>query len=124
MYDNTRIVPIKDLHFSKQTNTLPAELIDRITLIHHSFRDYLSVPLEKTIDNFKYDKNPESEIRVWEHMAGVLLTLKYQDNWSEDKLKSAVKVVLGISTGMIQDNDLDKESTEHIVEIWNNRESA
>lgn len=124
MDDDVKMVPIKDLHFKKQTNALPAELVDRITLIHYVFRDYLSVTLDKTIDNFKYDKHPESEIQVWEHMASVILTLKYQHNWSEDMLKGAVKVVLGLSTGMIQNNDLDKESTERIVEIWNSREPA
>ncbi len=122
MDDGTRMVPIEDLHFKKQANQLPAELIDRITLIYYVFRDYLSVTLEKTIDNFKYDKDPEREIRIWEHMASVILALKYQHNWTDDKLKSAAKVLLGLSTGAIQDNDLDKESTEEIINSWNNRE--
>jgi hypothetical protein len=120
MDDNIKIVPIEDLRFKKQTSALSVDLIDRITLIHHVFRDYLTISLEKTIDNFKYDKHPENEIRVWEHMAYVILTLKFKYNWSDKNVKSAIKVVLGLSAGAIQDNDLDKVSTEQIVKIWNN----
>lgn len=39
--DDTRMVPIEDLKFQKQTETLPVDLIDHIALIHHAFRDRL-----------------------------------------------------------------------------------
>lgn len=121
MNDDAHMIPIEDLHFQKKTTTLPPELIDRITLIHHVFRDYLSATLDETIENFKYDTDPESEIRVWEHMASVVLALKYQFNWPPEKMIPAVKVVLGLSMGSIQDNSLDASSTEQIMAIWTNR---
>ncbi len=121
MDDNIQMVPIDDLSFTKRTDALPAELIDRIVLIHNVFRDYLSVTLEKTIDNFKYDINPEQEIRVWEHMASVILALKYQENWPADKIALAVKVVLGLSMGAVQDNELNVQDTDQIKSLWNKR---
>jgi hypothetical protein len=117
-----RVVPVDDLKFQKRTEELPADLIDRITLIHHAFRDYLSVTLEETIDNFKYDAQPENEIRVWEHMAKTVLTLRYELGWPPEKVAAAVKVVLGLSMGAVQDNTLDQASTEQVVAAWNKRD--
>lgn len=118
MDNDTRMVSINDLSFEKQTAVLPADLVDRITLIHHAFRGYLSATLDETIDNFKYDQHPENEIRVWEHMASVILTLQYQFGWPHEKVAAAVKVVLGLSMGAIQENSLDANSTEQIIELW------
>lgn len=121
MDDDLQMIPIDDLHFVRRTDTLPAELVDRITLIHHVFRNFLHATLDETIDNFKHDKNPEEEVRIWEHMASVILALQYQCDWPQDKVAAAVRVVLGLSMGMIQDNTLDKASTDQIIALWNDR---
>ena len=118
MDDASRMIPIEDVQFTKQTQALPASLVDRITLIHHAFRNYLGATLEETIDNFTYDQDPEREIRVWEHMASIILTLKYQQGWPDEKVAAAVKVVLGLSMGAIQGNTLDEASTQQIVTLW------
>lgn len=119
--DNIIRVPIKDLHFKKKAETLPAELVDRIIIIHEVFKDYLSTTLEKTIDNFKYDSHPEKEVCIWEHMASTIITLKRQEGWAEEKMKAAVKVVLCLSMGEIQENTLSEEDTKKIIATWVDR---
>lgn len=119
--DDIQMVPIDDLHFEKKADSLPAELINRITLIYHTFRPYLNASLEQTIDNFKYDTNPDKEIALWERMGQTVLTLKYQDNWTDEKIAMAVKVVLGLSMGQIQGNELGEEDTQRVVAIWADR---
>jgi hypothetical protein len=120
--DNVKMVPIDDLRFEKRAETLPAELIDRIILIHHTFQPYLSVSLEQTIDNFKYDTHPEQEIALWERMGRTVLTLTYQDSWPEDKIAKVVKVILGLSMGQVQGNELDEEDMQRVIAIWSDRQ--
>lgn len=120
--DDIQMVPIDDLNFEKKADSLSAELIDRITLIYHTFRPYLNASLEQTIDNFKYDTNPDKEIALWERMGQTVLTLKYQDNWPDEKITKGVKVVLGLSMGQIEGNELGDEDTQRIVAIWSNRQ--
>ena len=120
--DNVKMVPIDDLKFEKRAETLPAELIDRIALIYHTFQPYLSVSLEQTIDNFKYDTHPEQEIALWERMGRTVLTLTYQDSWPEDKIAKVVKVILGLSMGQVQGNELDEEDMQRVIAIWSDRQ--
>ena len=51
-------------------------------------------------------------------MASIILTLKYQQGWPDEKVAAAVKVVLGLSMGAIQGNTLDEASTQQIVTLW------
>ena len=120
--DNVKMVPIDDLKFEKRAETLPAELIDRIALIYHTFQPYLSVSLEQTIDNFKYDTHPEQEIALWERMGRTVLTLTYQDSWPEDKIAKVVKVILGLSMGQVLGNELDEEDMQRVIAIWSDRQ--
>ena len=120
--DNVKMVPIDDLKFEKRAEALPAELIDRIALIYHTFQPYLSVSLEQTIDNFKYDTHPEQEIALWEKMGRTILILKHQEHWSEEVITKAVKVVIGLSMGQIQGNELNEEETQRVIAIWNDRQ--
>ncbi|MCU0709458.1 MAG: hypothetical protein MUF23_14305 [Pirellula sp.] len=47
---------------------LPDELLDRIKAVHKTFSDVDGTPLEKWIDDFKRDLDPEGNIKIWEDM--------------------------------------------------------
>jgi len=52
-----------------QHEQLSEEQLRRIKKLHETFAEVDSSSLEKWIDNFKRDVNPDSEIAVWERIA-------------------------------------------------------
>lgn len=53
----------------KRHETLAPELVERIKKFKAILVDEDTVSLEQTIDNFKYDQNPEREVEIWEWIA-------------------------------------------------------
>ncbi|MFO0976452.1 MAG: hypothetical protein U0996_08645 [Planctomycetaceae bacterium] len=49
-------------------DALPNELLARIKAVHETFADVDGTPLEKWIDDFKRDLDPEGNVRIWEDM--------------------------------------------------------
>jgi len=47
---------------------LPDPLLDRIKAVHETFADVDGTPLEKWIDDFKRDLDPEGNVKIWEDM--------------------------------------------------------
>jgi hypothetical protein len=47
---------------------LSDEQIEKITKIQTAFSDVYQISLDETITNFKRDRNPDNEIRVWLNM--------------------------------------------------------
>jgi hypothetical protein len=57
--------------------TLPPALVRRIRLIHAVFSDVLRSSVDRTIENFRRDIQPELEVEAWEELsAAYLLALK------------------------------------------------
>lgn len=48
---------------------LSADQMERIKKLHQTFHEVDSSPLEKWVDDFKRDANPDREIRIYEGMA-------------------------------------------------------
>lgn len=48
--------------------TLPDELLERIKVVHTTFADVDGTPLDKWIEDFKRDLNPEPNVKIWEDM--------------------------------------------------------
>ncbi len=49
-------------------DSLPIELVARIKNVHQTFADVDGTPLEKWIEDFRRDLNPEPNVRIWEDM--------------------------------------------------------
>jgi len=49
-------------------DALPKELVDRIKIVHATFADVDGTPLDKWMDDFKRDLDPEGNVRIWEDM--------------------------------------------------------
>jgi hypothetical protein len=66
----TQMVNAADLKPNEiQHEQLSEEQLRRIRKLHESFAEVDRSPLEKWIDNFKRDENPDSEIAIWERVA-------------------------------------------------------
>lgn len=61
--DHKKILPGPIVH-----DELSEEQIKKITQIQAVFSDIYPISLQDTINNFKRDRNPDNEIRVWENM--------------------------------------------------------
>lgn len=63
-------INIKDLQPNAIVHEkLSEEQISRITNFQEILREVNMTPIEKTIENFQRDLNPDEEIVVWEHIA-------------------------------------------------------
>jgi hypothetical protein len=82
---------------------LPAALLVRIQNIWFSTRDVVSVPLEKTIENFQRDLHLESEVEVWERIVSAanaaMERLKTNDSATRQQL---FKVLFPLAEGNSQ----------------------
>ena len=47
---------------------LPDELLERIKVVHATFADVDGTPLDKWVEDFKRDLNPEPNVKIWEDM--------------------------------------------------------
>ena len=66
----TQMVNVADLRPNEiQHEQLSEEQLRRIKKLHETFAAVDSSSLEKWIDNFKRDANPDSEIAIWERIA-------------------------------------------------------
>ena len=50
---------------------LPAALVDRIRAYKQILGDADLTSLDRAIDNFKHDANPERELEIWERIASI-----------------------------------------------------
>jgi len=63
-------VRLSDLKFGPIRHpVLPDDFIERIKAFKKILSDFDAVSLEQTVDNFKRDTNPESELLIWERIA-------------------------------------------------------
>jgi len=75
-------------------DSLPPELVERIKRVHSTFADVEGTPIEKWMDDFKRDLDPEGDVQTWEDM--VVAYDKYIDGRELplDTRKEVFKVVL------------------------------
>ena len=131
---STQIVDLSTLKKTNLTNLrqspithdfLPQSLINRIKIIYLLTKDYLSTPLDKTIENFRRDQNPIQEVEVWERIINVITSLEKNHEWQKSKIKEALKLSLVFSTGPESDIDmskivLNKPEIELVKSLWGN----
>jgi len=77
---------------------LNREQLERIAKLHRIFSEVDSSPLEKWIDNFKRDLEPDSELALWERMAEAYTGYCSKRNLSLDAKQDVYQVLLLRST--------------------------
>lgn len=85
-------------------DALPDALLTRITNVHQIFGDVDGTPLEKWIDDFKRDLDPEGNVKIWEDMAVAYKSFCGKKELPLDTRKEVFKVVLMRS--MMSDADV------------------
>jgi hypothetical protein len=67
----TQQVPLSEIQIGPIRHpVLPDEFIERIRAFKAILTDVDGASIAQTIDNFKRDVNPESELVIWERIAG------------------------------------------------------
>ncbi|MGY8771607.1 MAG: hypothetical protein ACKVH8_24590 [Pirellulales bacterium] len=95
-------------------DSLPEDLITRIKKVHATFADVDESSLDKWIDDFKRDLDPESNIRIWEDMVVAYDSFCKNQDLQLETREEVFKVVLLRS--MMPDNDvLSRLELEHIT---------
>lgn len=73
--------------------------LEKITFIHKTFQEVYPETLENTINNFKRDRNPDSEINIWMAMANTYTPFAKKNNASDqlNKRKEGFSLILMLS---------------------------
>lgn len=80
---------------------LPRDFIKRIKAFKKMLGDTDSVPIEQTIDNFKRDVDPKSELVIWERIASTFqMYLSHNPTTDSAIRKRILAVLLSASLGI------------------------
>jgi hypothetical protein len=112
-------VRLSDLKFGPIRNpVLPGEFIERIKAFKKILSEFDSVPLDETIDNFKRDTDPESELVIWERIASTYqLYLSHNPTTDSAIRKEIFAVLLGASMGAEEYGDIKILSDQQIKNL-------
>lgn len=101
-----------------QHDVLPNWFVVRARLVHGVIGDPAGAPLAEFLENFQRDRDPESELRIWERMAVVISDLSRAHNVTTSQRGSILATLLFASTGAPaselfgKSNDLEPELRE------------
>lgn len=122
---NTHEINIEDIYPSPPRHaTLPQHLMARVISIHAMTEDVLSMSFQETVDSFRSDYTPESEIRIWERIAACFYIATTGQKFSEAKRKDIFAVLLAASLGPVGETEyesrgtLDKNEIDSLIKIF------
>ena len=99
--------------------TLPDGMIERIVAFKDALGDVDTVSVEKTIENFQRDLNPEKELVIWERIASTFQTYLAHNPTNDPVIRKEVfSVLVGASMGMQDWNNikhLSQDQIKHLV---------
>jgi hypothetical protein len=76
-------------------------MVERIRAFKDALGDVETAYLEKTIDSFKRDLNPENELLIWERIASTFETYLAHNPTNDPSIRKEVfSVIMGASIGM------------------------
>jgi hypothetical protein len=94
--------------------SLPPEQIARIERVHRTFAEVDPTPLDKWIEDFRRDQEPEPQIRVWEDMALAYEGFLADRELSLDAKKEVFQIVL-LRSMASNEEVLEKLQLEHVT---------
>jgi len=120
----SREVDLKTLRIAPvRHRDLPAELLGRVRLVRAALMTGLPHSMEHWVDGFKRDMHPEDEVTRWEHVASAFQEYSQVAHLSEEQLRDAFRVILGVSLGEAKDEmqtvlrELPADAYDVITEI-------
>ena len=98
-----------------QHQVLPEGFLVRARLVHAAIGESIGAPLSDFLENFQRDRDPESELRIWERIALVISELSRAHTVNPNQKGSILATLLFASTGVpasalfVKSNDLEPE---------------
>jgi hypothetical protein len=97
---------------------LPADFIRRIIAFKKVLGDVDRASLEKTIDNFQRDADPESELVIWERIASTFETYLSHNKTTDPEIRRDIyAVLLSASTGVEEFENIKLLSDQQIKQL-------
>jgi hypothetical protein len=98
---------------------LPDTFVERIRAFKAILGDVDRASLERTVDNFKRDTNPDGELVIWERIAGTFqVYLSHNPTTDLAVRKDIFAVLIGASMGMERPKNLTHlrdDQIEHLI---------
>lgn len=112
-------VRLSDLKFGPIRHAvLPGDIIERIKAFKKILSDFDTVSLEQTIDNFKRDADPESELVIWERIASTYqLYVSHNPTTNSAIRKDIFAVLLSTSMGTEEFENIKRLSDQQIKQL-------
>lgn len=104
-----------------QHEVLPDGFVVRARLVHFAIGETIGAPLGDFLENFQRDRDPESELRMWERIALVIAELSRAHTVNPGQKGSILATLLFASTGVpaselfAKSNDLEPELREAVA---------
>lgn len=93
-------IPISEIHPSPvRLEQLQAPLIARIHDVQLALNDVFPKPIEKWLDEFKRDTDPESEVEWWENLVVCYRAYTESKELTAAQKKLALKILLMLGMG-------------------------
>jgi hypothetical protein len=97
---------------------LPADFIKRVRAFKKVLGDVDRASLEKTIDNFKRDADPESELVIWERIASTFETYLSRNKITDPEIRRDIYLVLlSASMGAEEYKNVEHLSDQQVRQI-------
>ena len=97
---------------------LPDDFIERIKAFKETLGDVDGVSLEQTIDNFKRDTHPETELVIWERIASTFQMFLSHDPTTDPAIrKDILAVLIGASMGTEDHPNIKHLSNDQIKHL-------
>jgi hypothetical protein len=97
---------------------LPDGFIERVRAFKATLGDVDAASLDQTIDNFKRDAHPESELVIWERIASMFAAYLSRNPTTDRSIRKEVySVLLGASAGVDELEDMKHLSEQQIKQI-------
>lgn len=98
--------------------TLPSDFIERVKNFKQAIAEVETSSLESTLENFQRDRNPETELILWEHMAKMYQwTVVANAGLSLHQKKEVLSILLQLSMGMKDFSKIKTLTKETVAEI-------
>jgi hypothetical protein len=97
---------------------LPGDFIERVKVFKATLGDADGASIDQTIDNFRRDVRPESELVIWERIASTFAAYLSRNPTTDRAIRKEIfSVLLGASAGLEEFEDMKHLSEQQIEQL-------
>jgi hypothetical protein len=116
----TKNIEVSDIEVGPIVHpVLSDSFIERIKMFKTILGDVDDISLERSIDAFKRDSNPEKELAIWERIASTFQTFLSHNPTSDPAVRKDIFAVLFLASTGVEEypniNHLSEQQIEHLV---------